>query len=137
GFREFALVQLPVTLLSTSLGVWLFYVQHQFEPTYWEHDERWAYDEAELQGSLLYRPPRLLQWATGNNGLHHIHHLLPRIPNYRLQRVLDDHPELRRVPTLSLLESFRCVRLTLWDERRRKLVSFATARELEGSPRGS
>ena len=137
GFREFALVQLPVTLLSTSLGVWLFYVQHQFEPTYWEHDERWAYDEAALQGSSYYRLPKLLQWATGNIGLHHIHHLLPRIPNYRLQRALDDHPELRRVPTLSLLESFRCVRLTLWDERRRRLVPFAAARELVTSPQGS
>src|SRR2546426_1097246 len=80
GFREFALVQLPVTLLSTSLGVWLFYVQHQFEPTYWEHDERWAYDAAALQGSSYYRLPRLLQWATGNIGLHHIHHLHPTFP---------------------------------------------------------
>src|SRR5690349_1037058 len=137
GFREFALVQLPVTLLSTSLGVWLFYVQHQFEPTYWEHDERWAYDAAALQGSSYYRLPKVLQWATGSIGLHHIHHLLPRIPNYRLQRVLDDHPELRRVPTLSLLESFRCVQLTLWDERRRRLVPFAAVREHDTSTRGS
>jgi len=128
GFRNFALVQLPVTLLSTSLGVWLFYVQHQFEPTYWEHDERWAYDAAALQGSSYYRLPKLLQWATGNIGLHHIHHLHPRIPNYRLQQALDEHAELRRVPTLTLWESFRCVRLTLWDERERKLVPFAAVR---------
>src|SRR6266513_2878537 len=128
GFRNFALVQLPVTLLSTSLGVWLFYVQHQFEPTYWEHDERWAYDAAALQGSSYYRLPRLLQWATGNIGLHHIHHLHPRIPNYRLQQALDEHAELRQVPTLTLWESFRCVRLTLWDERQRKLVPFAAVR---------
>src|SRR6185295_346663 len=131
GFREFALVQLPVTLLSTSLGVWLFYVQHQFEPTYWEHDERWAYDAAALQGSSYYRLPRLLQWATGNIGLHHIHHLHPRIPNYRLQQALDEHAELRQVPTLTLWESFRCVRLTLWDERQRKLVPFAAVRKAE------
>src|SRR2546430_3649608 len=130
GFREFALVQLPVTLLSTSLGVWLFYVQHQFEPTYWEHDERWAYDAAALQGSSYYRLPRLLQWATGNIGLHHIHHLHPRIPNYRLQQALDDHAELRQVPTLTLWESLRCVRLTLWDERARKLVPFAAVSEV-------
>jgi omega-6 fatty acid desaturase (delta-12 desaturase) len=129
GFRAFVLVQLPVTLLSTSLGVWLFYVQHQFEPTYWEHDERWAYEPAALQGSSYYRLPKLLQWATGNIGLHHIHHLLPRIPNYRLQQALDEHPELARVPTLSLRESLRCVRLTLWDERARKLVSFAALRQ--------
>ena len=128
GFREVLLVQLPVTLLSTAMGVWLFYVQHQFEPTYWEHDDRWAYDAAALQGSSYYRLPRVLQWATGNIGLHHIHHLHPRIPNYRLQQALDDHPELRQVPTLTLWESFRCVRLTLWDERQRKLISFAAAR---------
>ncbi len=124
GFRAFLVIQLPVTLLSTSIGVWLFYVQHQFEPTYWEHDERWAYDAAALQGSSYYRLPKLLQWATGNIGLHHVHHLLPRIPNYRLQRVLDEHPELRQVPTLTFFDSLRCVSLTLWDERARKLVPF-------------
>ena len=124
GFWQLALVQLPVTLLSTVIGVWLFYVQHQFEPTYWEHDERWAYDAAALQGSSYYRLPKVLQWATGNIGIHHIHHLHPRIPNYRLQRVLDEHDELRNVPTLTLLDSFRCVRLTLWDERARRLVPF-------------
>ena len=124
GFKAFVLVQLPVTLLSTSIGVWLFYVQHQFEPTYWEHDDQWAYDAAALQGSSYYRLPKFLQWATGNIGLHHVHHLLPRIPNYRLQRVLDEHPELREVPTLTLLDSLRCVSLTLWDERTRRLVPF-------------
>ena len=128
GFREFLMVQLPVTLLSTAIGVWLFYVQHQFEPTYWEHNERWSYDSAALQGSSYYRLPRVLQWATGNIGLHHIHHLHPRIPNYRLQQAMDEHPELREVPTLTLLGSFRCVRLTLWDERARKLVPFAAVR---------
>jgi len=124
GFREFLLVQLPVALLSCSIGVWLFYVQHQFEPTYWEHDERWAYHAAALEGSSYYRLPKLLQWATGNIGLHHIHHLNARIPNYRLQQVLETYPELRRVATLTLKESFRCVRLVLWDERARKLVPF-------------
>jgi len=108
--------------------VWLFYVQHQFEPTYWEHDDRWAYDAAALQGSSYYRLPKLLQWATGNIGLHHIHHLHPRIPNYRLQQALDEHPELRDVPTLTLWQSLRCVRLTLWDERERKLVPFRAVR---------
>ncbi len=124
GFRQVLLVQLPVSLLSCSIGVWLFYVQHQFEPTYWEHDDRWAYDAAALAGSSYYRLPRLLQWATGNIGLHHVHHLNARIPNYRLQEVLDAHPELRQVTSLTLWESFRCVRLTLWDERERKLVRF-------------
>jgi len=117
-------VQLPVALLSTSIGVWLFYVQHQFEPTYWEHDERWKYTDAALRGSSYYRLPKLLQWATGNIGLHHIHHLDARIPNYRLQAALDTHPELQQVATLTLRESLRCVRLVLWDERAGKLVPF-------------
>ncbi|MGH7545495.1 MAG: fatty acid desaturase [Gemmatimonadota bacterium] len=127
GFETLLLVHLPVALIASSIGVWLFYVQHQFEPTYWEHDERWEYDAAALQGSSFYRLPKLLQWATGNIGLHHIHHLHARIPNYRLQQVLDDHPELHRVPTLTLRDSFRCVRLALWDERAKKLVPFRAA----------
>ena len=128
GFRALLLVHLPIALLSCTIGVWLFYIQHQFEPTYWEHQRRWAYDAAALEGSSYYRLPKLLQWATGNIGLHHIHHLLPRIPNYRLQEALDDHPELRQVPTLTLWESLRCVRLTLWDERARTLVPFSAVK---------
>ncbi len=127
GFRQFFLVHVPLMALSGSIGVWLFYVQHQFEPTYWEHDERWMYEEAALAGSSYYRLPRLLQWATGNIGLHHVHHLNARIPNYRLQEVIDSIPELRRVTTLTLRDSFRCVRLALWDERERKLVRIPRA----------
>lgn len=124
GFRQFLLVHVPLMTLSCSMGVWLFYVQHQFEPTYWEHDEQWAYNDAALVGSSYYRLPRLLQWATGNIGLHHVHHLSARIPNYRLQEALDAIPDLRQVTTLTLRESLRCVRLALWDERERKLVRF-------------
>jgi omega-6 fatty acid desaturase (delta-12 desaturase) len=127
GYRELLLVHLPVVVLTCGVGVWLFYVQHQFEPTYWEHDADWAYDAAALQGSSYYRLPKILQWATGNIGLHHVHHLNPRIPNYRLQEALDDHPELRRVPTITLRDSLRCLRLALWDERARKLVPFPRA----------
>ena len=127
GFREVLMVQLPVTLLSTSIGVWLFYVQHQFEPTYWEHDERWAYEAAALEGSSYYELPKVLQWLTGNIGLHHIHHLNARIPNYRLQRVLESFPELRQVTTITTWQSFRCVSLALWDEQNRKLVRFRDA----------
>jgi omega-6 fatty acid desaturase (delta-12 desaturase) len=124
GFRQFLLVHVPLMTLSCSMGVWLFYVQHQFEPTYWEHDEQWGYNDAALVGSSYYRLPRLLQWATGNIGLHHVHHLSARIPNYRLQEALESIPELQRVTTLTLRESLRCVRLALWDERERKLVRF-------------
>ena len=97
GFKAFLLVHLPLMALTASLGVWMFYVQHQFEPTYWEHDEGWSYDAAALEGSSHYELPRLLQWLTGNIGLHHVHHLNARIPNYRLQRVLDEVPELQTV----------------------------------------
>ncbi len=108
GFKAFFLVHLPFTVLSCSIGVWLFYVQHQFEPTYWEHDDHWQYEAAGLEGSSYYQLPLLLQWLTGNIGLHHIHHLNPRIPNYRLQEALDTHPELHRVSRLTLWQSLRC-----------------------------
>jgi omega-6 fatty acid desaturase (delta-12 desaturase) len=127
GYGALLRVHLPVAMLSCAIGVWLFYVQHQFEPTYWEHDERWSYYAAALQGSSYYRLPRWLQWATGNIGLHHVHHLNARIPNYRLQDALDAHPELYRVPTLTFRDSLRCVRLTLWDERAQRLVPFPRA----------
>jgi len=130
GWRGFLLVHVPIALLSCSIGVWLFYVQHQFEYTYWEHDERWEYAAAAMHGSSYYRLPRLLQWATGNIGIHHVHHLNPRIPNYRLQRVLDDHPELRDFSPLTLWQSLACMRLTLWDEVGRRLVAFSRLREL-------
>jgi len=132
GFREFAMVQLPVAALSCTIGVWLFYVQHQFDPTYWERDEHWSPAAAALQGSSYYRLPRILQWATGNIGIHHVHHLQPRIPNYHLPRVLNDHPDLSAVPTLTLWGSLRCVRLALWDEQRGRLVSFAFAKSSAG-----
>jgi omega-6 fatty acid desaturase (delta-12 desaturase) len=128
GWRAFLLVQLPVTLLAGSVGVWLFYVQHQFEDTYWEHEERWEFAAASLKGSSYYHLPRILQWATGNIGLHHIHHLSSRIPNYRLQECFDENPVFKRVTEMRLLESLRCVRLALWDEAKGKLVSFREAR---------
>jgi omega-6 fatty acid desaturase (delta-12 desaturase) len=128
GWKEFLLVQLPITLLACSIGVWLFYVQHQFETTYWEHDRDWTFDEAALEGSSYLALPRLLQWATGNIGLHHIHHLNARIPNYRLQEVMRDHPELKGVSRLTIWRSIRCANLALWDEASRRLVSFRQAR---------
>jgi acyl-lipid omega-6 desaturase (Delta-12 desaturase) len=124
GFKAFLLVHLPLMAMTASLGVWLFYVQHQFEPTYWEHDEGWSYDSAALEGSSHYELPRLLQWLTGNIGLHHVHHLNSRIPNYRLQRVLHEVPELQSATRITLLQSLRCASLALWDERSRTLVPF-------------
>lgn len=124
GVWPFILVQLPIILLAGSVGVWLFYVQHQFEMTFWAHEDDWSFQEAALHGSSHYQLPGILRWFTANIGVHHVHHLCSRIPYYRLSRVLRDHPELRGVNRLTLLQSFQCVRLVLWDESRRRLVSF-------------
>ena len=124
GAATFLLVQLPITLLAASVGVWLFYVQHQFENTFWEHDDGWTLREAALHGSSHYDLPPVLRWFTANIGVHHVHHLSNRIPYYRLPEVLRDHPQLAAIGRLTLLQSFRCVRMVLWDESRRRLVSF-------------
>jgi acyl-lipid omega-6 desaturase (Delta-12 desaturase) len=124
GLGSFLLVQLPITLLAGSIGVWLFYVQHQFEDTFWARDEGWNFHEAALHGSSHYDLPNVLRWFTANIGVHHVHHLCSRIPYYRLPRVLQDHPELVAVGRLTLPESLRCVSMVLWDERRRRLISF-------------
>lgn len=133
GWQAFFAIWLPVALLAASIGVWLFYVQHQFEPTYWEHDPQWVFDHAALQGSSYYVLPRVLQWLTGNIGLHHIHHLNARIPNYRLEQVLRAFPELGEVTRITIGQSLRCVSLTLWDERRRQLVKYPPRRELDAA----
>jgi omega-6 fatty acid desaturase (delta-12 desaturase) len=128
GWREFLLVQTPALLLAGAAGVWLFYVQHQFEDTYWQSTDDWSYAEAALQGSSYLRLPRVLQFFTGNIGLHHVHHLSAKVPNYNLQRAHDQNPIFHGVPTLSLWDGLRAVRLKLWDERRGRLVTFAEAR---------
>ena len=128
GLKAFLLVHLPIMLLAASIGVWLFYVQHQFERTTWDDDKAWDFHDAALHGSSHYDLPALLRWFTANIGVHHVHHLYCRIPSYRLRRVLRDHPELNHVGRLTLRDSFRCVRLALWDETQRRLVSFREAR---------
>jgi omega-6 fatty acid desaturase (delta-12 desaturase) len=128
GTGPFLLVHLPIMLLAASMGVWLFYVQHQFQDVMWKRDDSWAPQEAALSGSSYYDLPVVLRWFTANIGIHHVHHLNSRIPYYRLQQVLDDHPELKKVGRLTFWESLRGVRLTLWCESRRKLVPFADLR---------
>ena len=128
GVTSFLAVQVPITLLASSIGVWLFYVQHQFEDTLWERDRDWTFQEAALHGSSHYALPPVLRWFSANIGVHHVHHLASRIPYYRLPQVLRDHPQLAAVGRLTLLDSFRCVRMVLWDEGRRRLVSFARVR---------
>ena len=130
GLSTFLLVHLPITLLAASIGVWLFYVQHQFEDTSWENDADWSIQNAALHGSSFYDLPAVLRWFTANIGMHHVHHLSSRIPYYRLPRALRDYPELSTISKLTLLESFRCVRLALWDESRQRLISFREARSV-------
>jgi len=130
GLKAFFLVQAPITVISGMLGVWLFYVQHQFEDTYWEHHETWDFFDAGIQGSSHYALPKPLQWFTANIGLHHIHHVSSKIPNYKLQECFDENPEFRRVTSLHLMESLKCLFLTLWDEEQSKLVGFKHLRTL-------
>ncbi|QEM82246.1 fatty acid desaturase [Halomonas binhaiensis] len=127
GIVPFLLVQLPITQLAGTIGVWLFYVQHQFEDTFWEHDPDWTFQKAALHGSSHYDLPGILRWFTANIGVHHVHHLCSRIPFYRLPDVLRDYPELRGIGRLTLWQSFASVRLVLWDEKKHRLVSFKEA----------
>ncbi len=124
GIGPFLLLHLPVTLLAASIGVWLFYVQHQFEETVWDPDKEWNMHEAALHGSSHYDLPGVLRWFTANIGIHHIHHLASRIPYYRLPQVMRDHPELNEVGRLTLWKSLGCVRLVLWDEGKKRLIPF-------------
>jgi omega-6 fatty acid desaturase (delta-12 desaturase) len=130
GLKAFILVQLPIIVIAASIGVWLFYVQHQFEDTIWEHDGNWDLGDAALHGSSHYDLPRPLAWITAYIGVHHVHHLNSRIPYYRLPQVLRDFPELIELRRLTLGKSLSCLRLRLWDEQGRRLVSFAEARML-------
>ena len=124
GLGPFLLVHLPVTLIGASLGVWLFYVQHQFEHTYWARGKGWNLHEAALYGSSYYDLPSVLRWFTANIGMHHIHHLCSRVPFYRLPLALRQHPDLADLGRLTLGQSFACVRRVLWDEASGRLITF-------------
>jgi omega-6 fatty acid desaturase (delta-12 desaturase) len=124
GWRDYLLLQAPTVLLAGSAGIWLFYVQHQFEDAYWESAEDWSYADAALRGSSYLKLPKVLQFFSGNIGLHHVHHLSARIPNYNLQRAHDENPIFHDVPVLSLRDGLRAVRLKLWDEERGRMVGF-------------
>lgn len=130
GLPVLLFVYLPMMLLAASAGMWLFYVQHQFEDTSWESETSWSVQDAALHGSSHYDLPPVLRWITANIGVHHIHHLASRIPFYRLPEVLRDHDVIAGTSRLTLSASLRCARLALWDEKSRRLVSFAEARKL-------
>ena len=137
GWRDYLLVQAPTALLAGTVGVWLFYVQHQFEGTYWRKSDDWSYADAALRGSSYLKLPKVLQFFTGNIGLHHVHHLSTRIPNYNLQRAHDENAIFHDVPTLSLWDGLRTVRLKLWDEDCGRLVTFSQARAPTVAPAAS
>ena len=124
GLQTYLLIQLPIILIAGSLGLWLFYIQHQFESVYWAHNESWDPMKVALEGSSYFKLPKILQWFSGNIGLHHIHHVRPSIPNYHLQQCYDDMPAFQAVVPLTILTSVKSLRLSLYDEEQKKLISF-------------
>ena len=133
GVTDFVKIQLPIMVVASTIGVWLFFVQHQFEHGYWRAEDEWDFEQAALQGSSYLRLPKVLQWLTANIGLHHVHHLSSRIPNYRLQACLDRFPELaREAHEISLIGSLKCATLALWCEERQRLIRFRDVRMARG-----
>ncbi len=131
GFKELLIIQLPVAFIGGLGGIWMFYIQHQFEGTYWQRHEEWDYATAAIRGSSYFKLPKVLQWFTGNIGFHHIHHLSSRIPNYALQKCMEENPEFQDVTTITLWSSLKSLGLNLWDEEQRQLVSFRQLKRLQ------
>src|SRR6266498_5904911 len=130
GLKAFLLIQLTVLMVAGSAGVWLFYVQHQFEGVYWERGDQWDYATAALQGSSFYKLPKVLQWFSGNIGFHHIHHLSPRIPNYHLEKCHKAEPLFQTVKPVTLFSSLRSFTFRLWDEQQQRLVGYRALRSI-------
>ncbi|HCW76768.1 MAG TPA: fatty acid desaturase [Candidatus Marinimicrobia bacterium] len=124
GWKAFLAVEIPIMLIAFTCGTWLFYIQHQYENTYWSHDGSWDFAQAALKGSSYYRLPRVFQWFTGNIGFHHIHHLSPRIPNYYLEKCHRENPQFSKGVTLTFRSGLKSLFLRLWDEQEQKLISF-------------
>jgi acyl-lipid omega-6 desaturase (Delta-12 desaturase) len=137
GWKGFIVMWAPSALLAGSIGIWLFYVQHQFEDAYWKQSSDWSYVDAALRGSSYLKLPKPLQFFSGNIGLHHVHHLNAKIPNYNLQRAHDENPIFHQVPVLTLRDGLRAVQLKLWDERHGTLITFDQARHRLSSQRAS
>jgi omega-6 fatty acid desaturase (delta-12 desaturase) len=130
GIKAYVLVQLTILMVAGGAGVWMFYVQHQFEGVYWERGEDWSFVAAALQGSSFYKLPRILQWFTGNIGFHHIHHLSPRIPNYNLEKCHNADSLFQEVKPITLFSSLKSITFRLWDEKGRKLVGYGHLRKV-------
>ncbi|EJP99563.1 fatty acid desaturase [Bacillus cereus] len=130
GWKSFLLVHGSIFLIAGSIGIWLFYVQHTFEDSYFEEDKEWEYVKAAVEGSSFYKLPKILQFLTGNIGFHHVHHLSPRVPNYKLEEAHNNTLPLKNVPTITLATSLRSIRFRLWDEQNNNFVSFKDAKKL-------
>ncbi len=130
GFKNFVLIQLPVIYFASVTGVWLFYVQHQFEDVVWVRSQDWNHNTISLEGSSFFKLPRMLQWFTGNIGFHHIHHLSPRIPNYKLPACHYENEVFHSIKPVTLRSSFRTARLKLWDEQRQRLIGFKELKQI-------
>jgi omega-6 fatty acid desaturase (delta-12 desaturase) len=130
GFKDYLLIQLIVIMVAGSAGVWLFYVQHQFEGVYWERGEDWSFVAAALEGSSFYNLPRILQWFSGNIGFHHIHHLSPRVPNYNLEKCHKADPLFQEVKPITLLSSLKSFSFRFWDEQHKQLIGYRRLRQL-------
>jgi omega-6 fatty acid desaturase (delta-12 desaturase) len=128
GWAAFLLVEVPILLIACGVGVWLFYVQHNFDPTYWERHAEWEFFNAGMDGSSFYKLPKLLQWFTGNIGFHHIHHLSPKIPNYKLEECHNENPEFQIEP-LTFQHSLKSLFFRLWDEKEKMLVGWSALRK--------
>jgi omega-6 fatty acid desaturase (delta-12 desaturase) len=137
GLKAYLIIQLTVLMTATSAGVWLFYVQHQFEGVYWKRGEEWDYAMAALKGSSFYKLPKVLQWFSGNIGFHHIHHLSPHIPNYHLEKCHKAEPLFQTVPPVTLFASFKSFTFRLWDEQRGRLVGYSQLKAARAQRRRS
>jgi acyl-lipid omega-6 desaturase (Delta-12 desaturase) len=130
GLKAYLLLQVLMVTVAGSVGIWLFYVQHQFEGAYWERSEDWDYSTAALKGSSFYKLPKVLQWFSGNIGFHHIHHLSPRIPNYHLEKCHKAEPLFQTVKPVTLFSSLKSFTFRLWDEKEQRLVGYGALRRL-------
>src|SRR5690348_16513406 len=135
GLKAYLLIQMMGTGIAGTAGVWLFYVQHQFDGVYWERGEEWDYTTAALKGSSFYKLPRVLQWFSGNIGFHHIHHLSPRIPNYHLEKCHESEPLFQTVKPVTLFTSLKSFTFRLWDEQRQRLVGYGHLRTVRAEQR--
>ncbi|ALX49606.1 fatty acid desaturase [Lentibacillus amyloliquefaciens] len=130
GWQAFLIIQMPIIFIAGSLGIWLFYVQHQFEDSYFENEDEWDFVKAAVDGSSYYKLPKIMQWMTGSIGFHHVHHLSPRVPNYHLEKAHESTPSLKKATTITLASSLKSIRFRLYDEASKSFVSFKEVKGL-------